>query len=96
MEKLSLEEINAKLSQLSGWSFTDGFISKTFKFNDFKETFAVMTRIAFEAEMQEHHPDWSNVYNTLHIKLNTHDVGGITENDFILAERIENCTKNFA
>jgi len=83
MEKLSLEEINVKLSQLSGWSFSDGFISKTFKFNDFKET------------MQEHHPDWSNVYNTLQIKLNTHDAGGITENDFMLAQRIENCVKKF-
>ena len=48
-----------------------------------------MTRIAFECEQQNHHPDWSNVYSSLNIRLNTHDVGGITENDFKLAESIE-------
>ncbi|MGB5780800.1 MAG: 4a-hydroxytetrahydrobiopterin dehydratase, partial [Eudoraea sp.] len=47
-------------------------------------------RIAFECEAQNHHPDWSNVYNSLIIRLNTHDVGGITNNDFELAKSIEN------
>ena len=53
-----------------------------------------MTRIAFECEAQNHHPDWSNVYNSLYIRLNTHDVGGITSNDFKLAESIENIVNN--
>ena len=89
MKKLSIEEIQEKLAPLAQWEYKDGSIFKTFNFKDFKETFAVMTRIAFECEAQQHHPDWENVYNTLHIRLNTHDVGGITQNDFDLAEIIE-------
>lgn len=49
-----------------------------------------MTRIAFECEEMQHHPDWTNVYNQLEIRLNTHDAGGVTEKDFQLAEIIEN------
>lgn len=48
-----------------------------------------MTRIAFECEAQNHHPDWQNVYNTLSIRLNTHDADGVTEKDFKLAKSIE-------
>ena len=48
-----------------------------------------MTRIAFECEAQGHHPDWSNVYNTVNIRLNTHDANGVTEKDFVLARTIE-------
>ncbi len=48
-----------------------------------------MTRIAFECEAQNHHPDWSNVYNSLHIRLSTHDANGVTEKDFTLAKSIE-------
>jgi 4a-hydroxytetrahydrobiopterin dehydratase len=48
-----------------------------------------MTAVAFEAEKMNHHPDWSNVYNTLNIKLNTHDANGITQNDFDLAGIID-------
>ena len=53
-----------------------------------------MTRIAFEAEEQNHHPDWSNVYNELSITLNTHDAGGVTEKDFKLAQSIEEILGN--
>ena len=48
-----------------------------------------MTHIAFECEAQGHHPDWSNIYNFLNIRLNTHDVGEVTEKDFELAHIIE-------
>ncbi len=48
-----------------------------------------MSRIAFECEAQNHHPDWSNVYNVLRISLSTHDAGGVTQKDFDLAEAIE-------
>ena len=48
-----------------------------------------MTRIAFEAEAQQHHPEWTNVYNTLSITLSTHDAGGVTEKDFKMAKTIE-------
>jgi len=48
-----------------------------------------MTRIAFEAERMQHHPDWTNVYNTLAIALSTHDADGVTEKDFELAKIID-------
>ena len=89
MEKLNTSQIEEKLKSLAGWSFENGNITKTYKFKDFKETFSIMTRIAFECEKLNHHPNWENVYNSLTIKLNTHDVGGITQKDFDLAQRVE-------
>lgn len=89
MKKLSDKEIQDRLKQLSGWAYEDGFIQKDYEFGDFKETFALMARIAFECEAMNHHPDWSNVYNSLTVKLNTHDANGVTEKDFKLAQKIE-------
>tara|TARA_R110002050_G_scaffold109796_6_gene221221 strand:- start:9536 stop:9823 length:288 start_codon:yes stop_codon:yes gene_type:complete len=89
MEKLNLIEIEKKLKQLDGWEYIDGALETSFEFANFKEAFAVMTRIAFECEAQGHHPDWTNVYNSLHIRLNTHDAEGVTEKDFKLAKSIE-------
>ncbi|UII80156.1 4a-hydroxytetrahydrobiopterin dehydratase [Flagellimonas sp. CMM7] len=94
MEKLSAAQIEEFLKNLNGWAYDDGMIWKSFKFQDFKDTFSVMTRIAFECEKQNHHPNWENVYNNLTIKLNTHDVGGITLNDFNLAKSIEKIVNN--
>jgi 4a-hydroxytetrahydrobiopterin dehydratase len=89
MEKLNEKEIATRLKELPGWEYKDVAICKTYKFKNFKDAFSAMTRIAFECEAQNHHPDWSNVYSTLTIHLNTHDAGGITTKDFILAQSIE-------
>ena len=89
MKKLTEEEIYKKLEILQGWEYNDNAIHTSFEFEDFKEAFSAMVRIAFEAEAQQHHPDWSNVYNQLQISLSTHDAGGVTEKDFKLAESIE-------
>ncbi|SHI33211.1 4a-hydroxytetrahydrobiopterin dehydratase [Aquimarina spongiae] len=89
MKKLSESEIKEKLQEINGWEYNENAIHTTFEFIDFKDAFSVMTRIAFEAEAQQHHPDWSNVYNKLYISLSTHDAGGVTENDFALAKSIE-------
>ncbi|MGF1558674.1 MAG: 4a-hydroxytetrahydrobiopterin dehydratase [Flavobacteriaceae bacterium] len=89
MEKLSDQQIHEYLEKLEGWEYVDGAIETSFEFSNFKEAFATMTRIAFECEKQNHHPDWSNVYNNLHIRLNTHDAGGVTDKDFKLAITIE-------
>ena len=56
---------------------------------NFKDCFSAMSRIAFECEAQNHHPNWRNVYNTLYISLSTHDANGVTEKDFKLADAIE-------
>ena len=93
MEKLSDAEITEHLIGLPGWEVAEGSIVKSFRFKDFKEAFAVMTRIAFECEALNHHPNWENVYNSLSISLNTHDVGGITLNDIALAKTIEAIVK---
>lgn len=89
MKKLTEQEIKDKLSSLEGWSYNDNSIQTSFEFENFKEAFTLMTRIAFEAEARNHHPDWRNVYNQLEISLSTHDSGGVTEKDFELAQAIE-------
>lgn len=89
LKRLEKIEIEQRLAQMQGWTFADGSITKSYKFKDFKEAFATMTRIAFECEKMNHHPDWKNVYNTVTIALNTHDAGGVTEKDFKLAQVIE-------
>ena len=86
---LSAEEIKTALAALPGWRHEDGALHKEFKFKDFSETFAFMTRIALAAEAMNHHPDWSNSYNRLHISLHHHDSGTITHLDTELAHRIE-------
>ncbi len=71
------------------FSEKDNTLSATFKFTDFKSAFAFMTEVAFHAESQNHHPNWSNVYNTVEITLSTHDAGNIiTDKDHLLADSI--------
>ncbi|MDT8414046.1 MAG: 4a-hydroxytetrahydrobiopterin dehydratase [Flavobacteriaceae bacterium] len=95
MDKLSQDEVVAKLSKLQGWRLKKDAIEKTFTFADFKTAFSAMTRIAFEAETINHHPEWFNVYNKLTITLSTHDANGITVKDFDLAGRIEKAVSCF-
>ncbi|MCW8980195.1 MAG: 4a-hydroxytetrahydrobiopterin dehydratase [Altibacter sp.] len=89
MKALSEKEINEKLQEFEGWDYSENAIHTTIEFRDFKDAFSVMTRIAFEAEKMQHHPDWSNTYNTLNISLSTHDADGVTEKDFKLAKIID-------
>lgn len=58
---------------------------RSFVFADFKQAFAFMTGIALHAEQHNHHPEWSNVYNRVEMRLTTHDTGGITQKDIALA-----------
>ena len=89
MKKLTEQEIEDNLEVLVGWEFRDEALHTTLEFENFKECFSVMTRIAFEAEAQNHHPDWTNVYNELSISLSTHEAGGVTDKDLKLAHSIE-------
>lgn len=89
MKPLDEKDIQKALEKLQGWEYRDNALATTFEFGNFKEAFTVMTRIAFECEAQEHHPDWTNVYNQLEIRLSTHDAGGVTEKDIRLATTIE-------
>ena len=75
---------------MSAWTEADGKLCRTFRFRDFNEAFAFMTRVALLAEKMNHHPEWSNVWNSVTIRLSTHDAGGIvTEKDRKLAAAID-------
>ncbi len=75
----------------NGWSVVDGrdAITKTYRFADFTEAFAWMTRAALHAEKMDHHPEWFNVYKTVEVTLATHDVGGLSDLDVTLATRMD-------
>lgn len=89
-EKLDGQAVKEALAGLEGWKLApDGLsIGRTFTFANFSEAFAFMTRCALAAEKLDHHPDWTNVYRTVEVKLNTHDAGGLTALDFELARRM--------
>lgn len=89
MKVLSEQEITERLKEFEGWDYTDGALHTIFEFENFKEAFSAMTRIAFEAERLQHHPEWSNIYNSLEIFLFSHDADGVTEKDFELAKIID-------
>jgi 4a-hydroxytetrahydrobiopterin dehydratase len=72
------------------WQEVNGQLYKKFEFTDFSEAFAFMSRVALEAEKQDHHPLWTNVWNRVEIWLSTHDAGNIiTEKDRRLAAVID-------
>jgi 4a-hydroxytetrahydrobiopterin dehydratase len=79
------------LGNLPAWTLReDGLaITRDFRFVDFSEAFAFMTRIALIAEKHDHHPEWSNVYNRVSITLTTHDAGGLSERDIKAARAID-------
>jgi 4a-hydroxytetrahydrobiopterin dehydratase len=72
------------------WKEENNSLTRVFKFKDFSEAFAFMTRVALIAEKMNHHPNWSNVYNTVTISLSTHDAGNkVTDLDRKLAQAID-------
>ena len=89
MEKLSVIEINSILENLKDWNHADNAIEKTFIFKNHSLAFGFMSRIALLAEKNSHHPNWSGVDNKITIKLNTHEVNGVTKNDIDFATEIE-------
>ncbi len=83
--RLSESEIAVNLKNVRGWSVENGKLFREFVFPRFVEAFGFMASVATVAEKENHHPEWSNVYNKVQIYLTTHEAGGITENDFSLA-----------
>lgn len=72
------------------WTEENNKLYRKFKFADFSEAFAFMTRVALAAEKMDHHPEWTNVYNTVEVWLSTHDAGDVvTEKDRKLAAIID-------
>ncbi len=91
VEKLNAEARAGALAELSGWRLVEDrdAIQKSFRFKDFNQAWAFMSRVAPAAEAMNHHPEWSNVYNRVEIVLTTHDCGGLSERDIQLARKIE-------
>lgn len=88
MKKLTDIEIAKKITSLEDWDFYDNALHTDFEFDNFKDCMSAMNRIAFECEALNHHPEWTNSYNTLDIKITTHDAHGVTLLDFELASII--------
>ena len=88
--RLTDAERDAALDQLPGWTLRDDGLAifRDFRFADFSEAFAFMTRVALLAEKADHHPEWSNVWNRVHVTLTTHDAGGLSDRDVKLAKAI--------
>lgn len=87
--KLSEQEVRSGLAEAPGWSLDGVHIARELVFKDFVEAFSFITRVALVAERMDHHPEWSNIYKTVRIRLSTHDAGGITALDFELAKKID-------
>jgi 4a-hydroxytetrahydrobiopterin dehydratase len=90
-EGLGPDAVKAELGKLTGWQpAKDGkTITKSFEFGNFSEAFGFMARAALAAEKMDHHPDWSNSWNTVKVALSTHDAGGLTARDFKLAAAMD-------
>ena len=86
--KVSEAEIKTMLSNASGWSVVNGKLHREFACKDFVTAFGNMTRVALIAQAMDHHPEWFNVWNKVVIDLTTHSVKGISDYDFVLAEKI--------
>ena len=88
--RLSQAAVDSLIAELPEWKLReDGkAISQTFKFEDFNQAFGFMTRVALYADKHDHHPEWSNVYNTVNITLTTHDADGLSARDAAMARAI--------
>ena len=87
---LQEEEIKELAAKIPGWEIHPNYIEKNIIFQNFVDAFSFMTKVALLAEKYNHHPNWENVYSKVSIKLSTHDLGGISSLDQVLASEI-NC-----
>ncbi len=89
VEKLSAARRQMLATELPDWQLAEEHLQRTFRFADFSQAFAFMTRVALLAEKHDHHPEWSNVWNRVEIRLTTHDAGGLSERDVTMARAID-------
>lgn len=96
MKALTEQEVKEFMSNhIKEWAFEKNTIKRDFKFKTFAEAFSFMSAIALEAEKLDHHPDWSNSYNKVSIVLTNHAANGVTQLDFVLANKIDKLFKNY-
>jgi 4a-hydroxytetrahydrobiopterin dehydratase len=87
--KLTETEHAGLAAALPHWTVKPADIQRSLTFKDFSHAFGFMARVALLAEKHDHHPEWSNVYNKVHITLSTHDAGGLSKKDVALAQAID-------
>jgi 4a-hydroxytetrahydrobiopterin dehydratase len=88
--------MNSDINDIDHWNQESNYLKRIIIFKDFKEALRAMRLIGEVAEELNHHPNWSNCYNTLEIKLFTHTTGTVTDLDYLLASRINDIvSKNF-
>jgi 4a-hydroxytetrahydrobiopterin dehydratase len=90
---LSTEAAQGLLKQLDGWQIQDGLLSKEFKFKNYYETMAFVNATAWISHREDHHPDLAVRYNACTISYVTHAIGGLSDNDFICAAKIDALSK---
>lgn len=93
IEKLTKDQLKEYLNEFKEWELKENKLYRKLNFPDFQTAFAFMTHIALQAESQNHHPEWFNVYNRVEIWLTTHDADGISEKDIQLAKTIDQYAK---
>jgi 4a-hydroxytetrahydrobiopterin dehydratase len=86
---LTQKRIDSLIAQLSGWKQQEGQIARTFKFEDYHHTMAFVNAVAWVAHREDHHPDMEFGYNRCKVRFSTHSVGGLSENDFICAAKVD-------
>jgi 4a-hydroxytetrahydrobiopterin dehydratase len=89
MGGMSTDEIGEALQGLTGWAYDGDALIKTFAFSDFAAAIDFMATARPSIDELNHHPEWTNVYNRIDVRLNSHDVGGITDRDFRLASLLD-------
>lgn len=95
MQVLSQQQAAAAVPQWEYLSQRGGCIQRTFVFKDFVQAFGFMAQLALQAEARNHHPEWDNVYNRVHILLTTHDANGLTAKDTELAQIADTIAQQF-
>ena len=90
---LTPEELADRLASVPEWELVDGHLHREFSYANFAEAWAFMNRVAPIAEQLDHHPNWSNVWNSVVIDITSHDSGGPTERCFALAKGIDGVVK---
>lgn len=90
-------ELATAVSGLDGWAVEegDGALTKSFGFSSFQIAFGFMSAVALKAERMNHHPEWTNVYSRVDVRLSSHDVGGVTERDVELAGFMDEVATGF-
>ena len=86
---LKPREIDQLLKQLKGWQFSDGTITKTYEFKNYYQTMAFVNATAWISHREDHHPDMAVGYSKCKVDYSTHAIGGLSENDFICAAKLD-------